>query len=82
MLTVYYCDDDQNAIEKVRRLTLEYAQTQEIPLRFLDFARAEDLLFYIDDYLHEVNLIFLDIFMDKMNGMETARKLRKKGYKG
>lgn len=82
MLTVYYCDDDHNAIEKVRKLTLNYAQTQAIPLRFLDFSRAEDLLFYIDDYLHEVNLIFLDIFMDKMNGMETARKLRKKGYKG
>lgn len=82
MFTIYYCDDDLSAINRVKTLTLSYAEEQAIPLRFLDFARAEDLLFYIEDYLHEVNIIFLDIFMDELNGMDTAKKLREIGYKG
>ncbi len=28
------------------------------------------------------DIIFLDIFMDKINGMETAKILRNEGYEG
>lgn len=82
MLTIYYCDDDSTAIEKAKKVTETYCENSKIPLRFLDFSRAEDLLFYIEDYLYEVDIVFLDIFMDELNGMDTAKKLRNMGYKG
>lgn len=42
------------------------------------FASGEELLQYED----HIDILFLDIQMKKLNGMETAKKLRQSDFKG
>ena len=44
----------------------------------MKFQSGEAFLFAYDD--HPFDLVFMDIQMQKMNGLHTARQLRKKRY--
>ena len=46
-------------------------------LSFLKFSNAEDFMLLQPD--HEFELIFLDIYMDELTGIDAARKLRRQG---
>ena len=44
--------------------------------RVLEFSSGEGLLRWVENHPGELNLIFLDMEMGQLDGMETARRLR------
>lgn len=76
MLQFGICDDDADI-----RLALRYELElllgrREIPYQAYAFSSGERLLHWLESHQGELDLIFLDIEMKAMNGMETARRLR------
>ncbi|WP_250227712.1 LytR/AlgR family response regulator transcription factor [Anaeropeptidivorans aminofermentans] len=76
MLRIALCDDNNNAIDRYARLILQVAKKNQIEIELSSFSSGEALLFQYTDAPEQVDIIYLDIMMDKTNGMETARKLR------
>lgn len=76
MLRVALCDDNNNAIESYARLIFQIAEKNQIEIELSSFCSGEELLFQYADIPQQLDIIYLDILMDKTNGMETAQKLR------
>lgn len=76
MLQIGICDDQQQA-----RLTLQWKlerllDRREIQGHIYKFSSGEGLLGWMKKHPGELDLVFLDIEMQKINGMAAARKLR------
>lgn len=77
MLQIGICDDQQHA-----RLALCWAlqrllETRAVAHKIYEFSSGEGLLGWMQKHQGELDLVFLDIEMGELNGMQTARALRK-----
>jgi len=77
MLRIGICDDNYDA-RMALRASLERAldRRQDRSAAFFEFSSGEGLLRWLEGHAGEVDLVFLDIEMGKLDGMETARRLR------
>lgn len=71
-IRIAVCDDQARERAKIRQLILEYTEKNQIPAAVDEFESGEKLL-ASDSSVY--SLVFLDIFMDGMNGMEAAKIL-------
>lgn len=77
MLRIGICDDDAGA-----RIALRAALERALDRRrsgeasFFEFSSGEGLLRWMEKHAGELDLVFLDIEMGELDGMETARRLR------
>ena len=78
MLRIGICDDSADA-----RVALRAALERALERRrsgadtsFFEFSSGEGLLRWLGSHAGELDLVFLDIEMGELNGMEPARRLR------
>lgn len=76
MIRIGICDDSAGA-----RIALEAALERALERRgeeaaFFHFSSGEGLLQWLEKHAGELELIFLDIEMGGLDGMETARRIR------
>ena len=77
MLRIGICDDSADARVALRAAlerALERRRSGEAA--FLEFSSGEGLLRWMENHAGELDLVFLDIEMGGLDGMETARRLR------
>ncbi len=72
-LKIAVCDDEA----VVRSALINALETLDIVFKAKEYSSGSELVMSDEEY----DLIFLDIEMDGINGMETAEQLRKKGCK-
>lgn len=75
MIRIAICDDDESVCEKIESLILAYAERMSIRVETYVFYLALNLLDNIKNQ-GSYDLIFLDIEMNKMNGIEFGTILR------
>ncbi len=78
MYNIAICDDDRDYIKELEDIIVE-CNEEELELEFFDFDSGEKLL---HSKIDDMDVIFLDIQMQGMNGNETAVQLNQKGYQG
>lgn len=76
-LTIAICDDNENHTKELRRLLGEWSADKPFALNIDEYTSAESFLFSYPD--KPCDLILLDIEMNKLNGMELAKRLRSNG---
>ena len=78
MIRIAICDDEKHMSEHIRSLVSDFfhKKNREISLRM--FSGGEELL----NYNGQIDILFLDIQMKDMDGMETARRLRADQFRG
>lgn len=79
MVTIFLCDDNQQMIDKYSRLINKFANKNQIFITLSTFGSGESLLFHLSEAPNQADIIYLDIMMGALNGMETAKQLRKLG---
>lgn len=78
MINIAICDDEQVILNSIEKLVTDFFHSQNIEIKIFLFSSGEELLGSCKD----IDILFLDIQMKQLNGIETARKIRSKGYKG
>lgn len=76
MLQIGVCDDSQDARLTLRSALERLLEKREIQYRTYEFSSGEGLLGWMGKHQAELDLVFLDIEMKELNGMETAHRLR------
>lgn len=74
MIKIAICDDEYVFIEDLQNLLKRYAEERGLDIHVINYKNGADL---IERYNMQIDLIFLDIKMDVMNGLEAADKIRK-----
>lgn len=78
MINVAICDDEKYILDKIEKLVFNFFHRKNVEITVSQFGSGEELLRCNND----IDILFLDIQMDGIDGMETARKLRSQNYKG
>lgn len=73
-MKIAICDDEKIFQDIIQKKLEEYYGALEVEIQL--FLSGEDLLKRIGKYPDEFHIIFLDIEMEKINGVETAKKIR------
>lgn len=76
-MRIAICDDDAIIRDMVVRLLRQYCQKHNFVMESVTFSSGEELLSYSFDF----DIIFLDIVMKGMDGIETANILRRRENK-
>lgn len=75
MIKIAICDDDKNTLQELVNYIRLYEKENLTEFDIYDYLSGEDLL---QNYRMDFDIIFLDIKMNKINGIETARIIRLK----
>lgn len=76
MLRIGICDDVYDARMTLRAALERALDRRRTEARFWEFSSGEGLLRYLEGHAGELDLVFLDMEMGELDGMETARRLR------
>lgn len=76
MLVIGICDDVQEARFALRCTLERVLERQREEAVFYEFSGGEGLLRWAQSHTGELDLVFLDLEMGELSGMETARRLR------
>ena len=77
MLNIAICDDELDAINKLDEILRGIAARQRIKIEIEGFTSGLSLLHHMESDKNLYDLIYLDIEMNQMDGLETAKKIRK-----
>lgn len=75
MLVIGICDDVQEARFALRCTLERVLERQREEAVFYEFSGGEGLLRWAKSHAGELDLVFLDLEMGELSGMETARRL-------
>lgn len=70
MINIAICDDEQTSLNSIERLVADFFSSQNIKINISLFSSGEELLSSDRD----IDILFLDIQMKQLNGIETAKK--------
>lgn len=76
MMSIAVCDDNQENRQSLCWLLESVLEHRTMEHKIYGFSSGETLLSWMEKHRNEIDLLFLDIEMGKLSGMETARKLR------
>lgn len=79
MLKIFLCDDDLEARAQYAGLIKKAAKKNKVEITISYFKSGEELLFFLADSPNQADIIYLDILMNKLNGLDTAKRLRELG---
>lgn len=80
MLNIAICDDEKQLRRKLKSAVVTELELKAVDVQISEFADGEELLAAI--IRTDFDIIFLDIEMPKLNGIEAAKKLRANAQKG
>lgn len=76
MVHIAICDDNPGIVKYVYNLVQAYLDKHKIIGKIVMYTNAETLVFDVQEDTY-YDVIFLDIEMDKLNGMDAASQIRK-----
>lgn len=77
MLRIAICDDIYDARFMLCSTIERILETRSVEHQIFEFSSGEGLLTWLQKHGGELDLVFLDIEMNELTGMETAKELRR-----
>lgn len=76
MLHIYICDDEKAQRKNLHTIVSTQMELRGIEYRIVECNSGENLVTLIGEEQVNCDIIFLDIEMDRLNGIQTAKKIR------
>lgn len=78
MIHIAICDDEKSMSGLIRKMVSDFFCSKNMETEIVVFSCGEELL----KYGKQIDILFLDIQMNGIDGMETARILRERKFRG
>lgn len=79
-MRIAICDDEEYILSLIEGYILKYSELCGYTFTWAKFKKGQELLDYLKDK-KDIDIIFLDIQIPGMNGIDVAREIRKKDSK-
>lgn len=79
---IFICDDQKNDRELLKTYIITYANEKNMDYTLLETSSGEELLTCLRAREEAPAIVFLDIYMSGLSGIDTARQMRKYGFIG
>lgn len=76
MFRIAVCDDEKIFVERISEIVKAFFKEQKLECQVDEFYSGEEFV-ELKEEVGKYDIVFLDMQMDKMNGIETAKYLRK-----
>ena len=77
MFNICVCDDSDEMRHGVEDMIKKLSEKHRIGVSVYGFSSGEEMLFELSESKKYIDIFFLDMLMKKLNGIETAKELRK-----
>lgn len=77
LIRIAICDDEPFAIKDLSDLITTYASEYHLKIQLSSYSSGEQFLADAKEQSQQSDIVFLDIKMQKINGIETAKMIRK-----
>lgn len=77
MIKIGICEDVEEELINQQKFVIKIMEELSLVFRVICFQKGEDLLFALEKK-QELDIILMDIELDGINGIQTARKIREK----
>lgn len=81
-MLIYICEDSESDTLRLEHHLNTFSKERKYNFEIVTFSSSEKLFADYEKAKKQPDLLFLDIYMDGKNGMDTAKQLRNKGYTG
>ena len=81
-MNIFICDNSAEQLSLCKKTLANLSGKHGVHASFQTFPSGEALLFEAEDSYATLDLVYLDIRMPALNGLETAKRLREIGYLG
>lgn len=81
MINIYLCDDDTRVLEEYSNLIEDLAIKYKVLIKVKKYTNGESMLFDLEDDVSQIDIVYLDIEMGQINGIQIGMKLRELGCK-
>lgn len=78
MIHIAVCDDKKSMSEKIAKMAEDFFRKKSIDISIAEYSSGEALL----ESNEKTDILFLDIGMQGMDGIEAARRLREREFHG
>ena len=78
MIHIAICDDETHMSDTIKVMVFDFFRRKNTDIAILQFSCGEELL----KYNETIDILFLDIQMKGIDGMEVAKRLRERRFKG
>ena len=79
-MLIYICDDSQSDRLRLRHHLQSFSNMYSVSYSIIECSSATELLNLLKTTHNVPDIIFMDIIMDNLSGMEAAKILRERGY--
>lgn len=76
MIHICICDDNDTIREEICHLIKKFGEKNNISVGISQYSSGEEMLFSISGGDKIIDIVFMDILMKKLDGIETAAQLR------
>ncbi len=78
MIRIAICDDEKHMSDHIKAMASDFFRKKNREIHLRTFLSGEELL----NYDGQIDILFLDVQMKGMDGMETAKRLREDQFRG
>ncbi len=78
MIHIAVCDDEKEMSDHISNMVSAFFNRKNVDIMVLQFSSGRELL----QYDQKIDILFLDIRMEEMDGMEIAKELRSRKFRG
>ncbi|MBD5460132.1 MAG: response regulator transcription factor, partial [Lachnospiraceae bacterium] len=78
MIRIAVCDDEKIMSDKIAEMASDFFRSKNLETEIFQFSYGEELL----EYDKTIDILFLDIQLETISGMDIARQLRRQKFKG
>lgn len=79
MLKIVICDDDKEFLKDISNKIHKISISNKLNVNIDTYSNGKSMLFDLEECIDSIDILFIDVLMDEMTGIDVSKKMRSAG---